>query len=101
MHGLLIALVGGLALAMLLSFYRLLSGPTLWDRLTGLSLIGTKTMILLLVIGETVGRQDIFVDITFSYALIIFIGSLALAKYFEGKGVARNNSSSEESGELS
>ena len=86
MDGLLAGLSVGLALAMLLSLYRLLSGPTLWDRLTGLGLLGTKTMILVLILGGTVGRQDIFVDIAFSYALILFIGSLALAKYFETKG---------------
>jgi multicomponent Na+:H+ antiporter subunit F len=79
------AITVGIAIAMLLSLYRLLSGPTLWDRLSGLGLLGTKTIVLLLVIGVRTGREDIFVDITLAYTLISFIGSLALAKYFEGK----------------
>ena len=78
-------LIIGLCLTMLLSLYRLLHGPTLWDRLSGLGLINTKTIILLLLIGQFTDREDIFVDITLSYTLISFIGSVALAKYFEGK----------------
>lgn len=85
MQHLLVTLIVGLALAMLLSLYRTLVGPTLWDRLSGLGLLGTKTIVLLLLIGLATGREDIFVDITLSYTLISFIGSLALAKYFEGK----------------
>lgn len=75
----------GVSLTMLLSLYRLLAGPTIWDRLTGLGLIGTKTIILLLLLGVLTGREDIFIDITLSYTLITFIGAVALAKYFEGK----------------
>ena len=79
------ALTIGIALTMLVSLYRLLHGPTLWDRLSGLGLVGTKTIVLVLLMGRITGREDIFVDITLSYALISFIGALALAKYFEGK----------------
>ena len=79
------ALTIGIALTMLLSLYRLLRGPTLWDRLSGLGLVGTKTIVLLLLMGRLTEREDVFVDITFSYTLISFIGALALAKYFEGK----------------
>jgi len=88
MHGFLVSLALGIALTMLLSLYRLLHGPTLWDRLTGLGLVGTKTIVLLLLIGRITGREDIFVDITLAYTLISFIGALALAKYFEGKETA-------------
>lgn len=79
------AVTVGLAVTMLFSLYRLLAGPTLWDRLSGLGIIGTKTIVLLLLLGELTGREDIFVDITLAYTLITFIGSVALAKYFEGK----------------
>lgn len=85
MDSLLVALTLGIAVTMLLSLYRLLRGPSVWDRLSGLGLVGTKTIVLLLLIGRVTKREDIFVDITLSYALISFIGALALAKYFEGK----------------
>lgn len=74
-----------LALAMLLSLYRVLFGPTTFDRLTGLGLIGTKTVILLVVLGFLAKRLDIFVDIALSYVLISAIGTIVLAKYFERK----------------
>jgi multicomponent Na+:H+ antiporter subunit F len=74
-----------LALAMILSLYRVVRGPTAVDRLTGLGLIGTKTVALLVVLGVLTQRVDMFVDITLSYALISFIGVLVLAKYFEQK----------------
>ncbi len=85
MSAFLVVLTIGIALTMLLSLYRLLRGPSLWDRLSGLGLVGTKTIVLLLLIGRVTEREDIFVDITLSYTLISFIGALALAKYFEGK----------------
>ena len=85
MDTLLLATAITLAFAMVLSLYRVLRGPTAFDRLTGLGLIGTKTVVLLVVIGFLVGRIDIFVDITLSYTLISIIGSLILAKYFEQK----------------
>jgi multicomponent Na+:H+ antiporter subunit F len=74
-----------LALATLLSLYRVFRGPTVFDRLTGLGLIGTKTTVLLVLLGFLTKRLDMFVDISLAYGLIGFIGSLVLAKYFEQK----------------
>ena len=58
-----------LTVAMTLALYRVLSGPTTFDRLTGLGLIGTKTIVLLVLLGFLTGRVEIFVDITLAYAL--------------------------------
>jgi len=80
---LLLAIVSALALTMLLSLYRVLRGPTVFDRLTGLGLIGTKTIVLLVAFGQLTGREELFVDISLSYGLIGFVGTLVLAKYFE------------------
>jgi multicomponent Na+:H+ antiporter subunit F len=74
-----------LAFAMTLSLYRVFRGPTAFDRLTGLGLIGTKTVALMILLGFLAGRVEMFVDITLAYGLISFIGSLILAKYFEQK----------------
>lgn len=72
-----------LALAMLLSLWCLLRGPTHFDRLIGLGLIGTKTTVLLVLVGALTGRADMIVDIALTYAMISFVGTLALAKFFE------------------
>lgn len=80
-----------LALVMMLSLYRVITGPSVFDRLTGLGLIGSKTIVLLIVLGALDERVDIYVDIALSYALISFVGSVVLAKYFElsaGRGTA-------------
>ena len=72
-----------LAVTMTLSLYRLLRGPTIFDRLTGLGLIGTKTIVLLLVVGFWTDRIELFIDIALAYGLLGFVGALALARYFE------------------
>lgn len=72
-----------LTLALGLSLYRVLAGPTIFDRLTGVGLIGTKSVILLLLFGVLTGREEVFVDIALAYALIGFVGIVAIAKYFE------------------
>lgn len=72
-----------LGLLMLLSLYRVIKGPTLYDRLTGLSLIGTKTVVLLILLGVIQSRVEIYIDIALAYALIGFVGPLVLAKYAE------------------
>lgn len=72
-----------LVMAMLLSLYRVLRGPSVFDRLIGLGLIGTKTIVLLLLVGMLHGGVGPFADIALSYGLLGFVGSLALASYFE------------------
>ena len=86
MTQLFVAIAVALGLTMLLSLYRVLRGPTIFDRLTGLGLIGTKTLALLLVVGFLTDRIELYVDIAMSYGLLSFVGTLALARYFEEKG---------------
>ncbi len=74
---------GCVFLAILGALVRVLRGPTLWDRLTGLAPIAAKTLILLLVAGELSGTPEMFVDIALAYALIGFLGTLIFAKYFD------------------
>ena len=83
MHLLLTGFAGVLLLAVAGSLYRVVRGPTLWDRLSGVMLIAAKTLILLVVVGELSGRPEMFTDIALAYALIGFLGALVLAKYFE------------------
>ncbi|MCB0326237.1 MAG: hypothetical protein KDD52_01330 [Bdellovibrionales bacterium] len=74
-----------IALSMLLSLIRVLKGPTSFDRLTGIALIGTKTIVLILVLGIVKNQISLYIDIALTYAVIGFIGSLIFAKYFENK----------------
>ncbi len=76
-----------LGLMVLLSLWRAFRGPTVFDRAAGVGLMGTKTVVLLLLAGVAYGRVDMFVDISLGYAMLSFIGVLALARYFEQRGM--------------
>ena len=66
--------------------YRVLRGPTVFDRVLGLNGISTKAIVLLVVIGTVYERVDMFVDISTGYALLNLVGALAIAKYLEERG---------------
>ena len=76
-----------LAALLFIYLYRVLRGPTIFDRVLGLNGISTKAIILLIVIGVYFERVDMFIDIATGYALLNLVGALAVAKYLEQKGV--------------
>jgi len=71
-----------LSVLMLLSLYRTVFGPTVLDRLIGANAIGSKTVVLLILIGLIFKRLDMFVDIALAYALLNFVAVLAASRYF-------------------
>ena len=75
-----------IAVLIVMYLYRVVRGPTLYDRVLGLNGISTKAIILLVVIGTVYERVDMFVDISTGYALLNLIGALAIAKYLEQRG---------------
>ena len=68
--------------AMGLALIRAFIGPTLYDRILAVNMFGTKTVLIIAVLGFLMGRPD-FLDIALVYALINFIGVIALLKYFK------------------
>ncbi|MCX8022199.1 MAG: monovalent cation/H+ antiporter complex subunit F [Syntrophorhabdaceae bacterium] len=70
----------------LLCLYRALYGPTVFDRIIGAGFVGTKTAILLLLIGFIYNRIDMFVDLALVYSILNFIGTIIVSKYFIKKG---------------
>jgi multicomponent Na+:H+ antiporter subunit F len=77
-------LATGIALVvlMMLSLLRALVGPTILDRILGGNVIGTKTTVLLLLIGLLYDDLGMFVDISIAYALLNFIATLGATKFF-------------------
>jgi multicomponent Na+:H+ antiporter subunit F len=67
--------------------YRVMQGPTIFDRLLGHNGISTKAIILLIVMGIYFERVDMFIDISIGYALLNLVGALAVVKYLEQKGL--------------
>lgn len=85
-HNLLVVSGCVLIAFMLPLLYRAVVGPTTIDRMVGLNIIGTKTTILLLIIGLLFERLDMFIDLALTYALLNFIASLAAARLLERTG---------------
>jgi multicomponent Na+:H+ antiporter subunit F len=68
--------------AMALAMTRALLGPTVYDRVLAVNMFGTKTVLIIAVLGFLTGRPD-FLDLALLYALINFVGTLAVLKFFE------------------
>jgi multicomponent Na+:H+ antiporter subunit F len=81
-------LLFALAAIVFVYLYRVVRGPTVFDRLLGLNGIATKAIILLVAVGTAYERVEMFVDISTGYALLNMVSALAVAKYMEGRGAA-------------
>ena len=73
----LIAILVGMALLLLRAFI----GPTLYDRVLAVNSFGTKTVLALGLLGFVMDRPD-FLDIAITYALINFVSTIAILKFF-------------------
>ncbi|WP_416306618.1 monovalent cation/H+ antiporter complex subunit F [Neptunicella sp. SCSIO 80796] len=78
----LIMLAVVLLTVMLMALLRALLGPSIYDRILAVNLFGTKTVLLIAVMGFLFGRPD-FLDIALVYALINFISVIGVLRYFE------------------
>lgn len=67
--------------AMLMTLARLFAGPSLYDRVLAVNSFGTKTVLLIGVMGFLTGRPE-FLDIALLYALINFVSTIAILKFF-------------------
>jgi multicomponent Na+:H+ antiporter subunit F len=76
----LVALVA-ILIGMCLLIVRALMGPTLYDRVLAVNSFGTKTVLVLGLLGFAMGRPD-FLDIAILYALINFVATIAILKFF-------------------
>ncbi len=65
---------------MALALVRALKGPTVFDRILAVNMFGTKTVLLIAVFGFLTGRPE-FLDIALIYALINFVGVIAILKF--------------------
>lgn len=71
-----------LLLVMALALSRAFVGPTVFDRILAANMFGTKTVLLIAVIGFLFGRPE-FLDIAMVYALINFIGVIGMLRLIE------------------
>jgi len=78
------AVTFALIITMGLALLRAILGPSLYDRVLAMNMFGTKTVLLLSVIAFLFGRPD-FLDLALAYALINFIGVLAVLEFFQDR----------------
>ena len=93
-------------LGVLVVIPRALKGPTMLDRILAVNVVGTKTIVLLALIGflrveagiaagadpEDYSRAGYFLDIALAYALINFIATVAVLRYIEIRAARQNQS---------
>jgi multicomponent Na+:H+ antiporter subunit F len=70
----------GILVTILLALLRGLLGPTVYDRILALNMVATKIVLLIAVSGFLTGRPE-FLDLGLLYALISFIGLLAVLRF--------------------
>ena len=73
-----------LLITMALALVRAVLGPTVYDRVLAVNMAGTKTVLLLAVITFLFDRPS-FLDLALAYALINFIGVLAVLEFFSSR----------------
>ena len=70
-----------LLVVVLLMLVRAFMGPTFVDRILAINGVGTATVLLIALLGFLTSRPE-FLDIALLYALINFVGMLAILKFF-------------------
>jgi multicomponent Na+:H+ antiporter subunit F len=71
-----------LLITMIMALIRAIKGPSIYDRIVAVNMFGTKTVLIIAVLGFVMGRPE-FLDIALVYALINFIGTIAVLKVFK------------------
>ena len=77
--------IGVLILCMFMCLYRVGKGPTAPDRIVPIDIMGIL-MVGFCALFSITTKKDLYMNIGISWALLNFIGTLALAKYLEGRG---------------
>lgn len=71
-----------LSITILVCIFRAVKGPTPGDRLISINVVGTKTIILILMVSFIL-RETYFIDVALVYALISFIATVVIANYIK------------------
>lgn len=76
------AAIVALLITLALTLIRAFMGPSIYDRILAVNSFGTKTVLFIVVGGHALGWFS-YVDIALMYALVNFIGTLAVMRFFE------------------
>ena len=76
--------LGVLLLACFLCLYRIAAGPTVPDRTVAIDILGTL-IVGFMCVYAVIQEQEFYMNVAIAWALLSFIGTVALAKYLEGR----------------
>ena len=79
---------------MFLALCRSIMGPTVFDRILALNMLGTKTVLLIAVVGLWAERPD-FMDLALVYALVNFACTIAVLKFARYGNLASDDTRAE------
>ncbi|MAB89562.1 MAG: pH regulation protein F [Planctomycetes bacterium] len=85
-----VAAMIGVLVTMLLALVAAVRGPTVYDRILAVNMFGTKTVLLIAVAGFLAGRPE-FLDLALVYALVNFIGTIAVLKFSRFGNLGRDD----------
>lgn len=90
-------IAAGLAIVvtMFMAIIRGLLGPGVYDRVLAMNMFGTKTVLLAAVVAMIMGRPD-FLDLALAYALVNFIGVLAILQFVQNRQARQAQRNGEE-----
>lgn len=78
----LLAVAAVLIINAFLCLYRGVKGPTIQDRIVGINIVNTKTMVVLLILSTFLG-EELYLDIALVYALLNFVVTITISRYIE------------------
>ena len=76
------AAIVAILVTMFLALIRTFLGPTEYDRMLAANSFGTKT-VLLIALGGYALSWNSFLDVALLYALLNFVGTIAVMRFFE------------------
>ncbi len=94
LDGIFSAAIFFISILIVLVLYRVFRGPTIYDRLNGILIIGLNVLAIILLIGMLQLEIDKYVDVAISYGIISFIVLIIITKYIVGRENHRGKHSS-------
>lgn len=74
-----------IALNAFICLYRAVVGPTVQDRLLAVNVVGTKTLIVVVLV-TFIFHESFFLDVAMVYALLNMVVTVVLSRYLETEG---------------
>ncbi|WP_404378982.1 monovalent cation/H+ antiporter complex subunit F [Caenispirillum salinarum] len=94
-----IAAAAAILVTIAMAITRAVKGPSVWDRILAANMVGTKTVLLIAVLGFLTNRPE-WGDIALAYTLINFVGVIAVLKFFRYRSLGGPASGIDDVGEV-